>query len=509
VSGVLGHTVMLLAATVYALTISAQDTARIADAGLALQVRSDGLLSSAGNPAITFKGKPLLQRLGLWITTGSNPSQAVVAVCDVFNGATDFRPGPTGLSGGAPGDSLLNDKVYVLHAGEVKQHRADWKQPGYEPTENIRNWPANGAKGFASVLAPFADVNRDGLYEPEKGDYPFVPDGEIAYTIANDKAGTNRQTVSAALGAEVQQMVWIPEQQADTGLGLLAYLRYVVHNRSQEDWHGVALSVAADFAVGDGNDDYLLTDVNAGAMAAYNGTASDALFGSEIPALAVYILNRQLLSGMYFENTGDAVRGKPLATEHFHHLARGRWKTGRNLVFGRAGLDGSIITSYVYSNGTDPANTGVWHEGDAGNFPGRRTGLISADTFSLPAGASATLELALGILQRVGNDPALLHSKLVQQKNAALRQQSIPFVSLTNNPPNMRLFEDKLVIGSTDNIPLTVKVFDMTARQLATLCFLGGGVVNLKNLPGSGPVVFMVNDKYGRQLQGKAIIPEK
>jgi hypothetical protein len=221
------------------------------------------------------------------------------------------------------------------------------------------------------------------------------------------------------------------------------------------------------------------------------------------------MLNRQVLSSMYFENTGDAVRGKPTNMAHYHYLSRGRWKTGRNLAFGRAGLDGSIVTSYVYSNGTDPANMGIWNEGDAGNFPGNRTGLLTADTFSLPAGGSAVLELALGVIRNVGNDPASLGAKMVQQKNAALRQQNNPLVGLTDNPIGMRLFEDNMVIYGAGNSPLNVSVYDMTARRLASFCFLGAGIVNLKSLPGNGPVVFMVRDNYGRQITRKALIPEK
>lgn len=487
----------------------AQDTARISSHGLALSLRANHLLQSVNHPAVTFQGKPLIQRMGLWITTGSTSGQASGAVCDVYTGASDFRPGPTRLDGGTAADTLQFNRVYTLRTGEVQQHRAGWKQPGYQPAANIDAWPANGGKGFASVLAPYADVNRNGFYDPLQGDYPFVPEGELAYTISNDVATGNRLASSVPLGAEVQTMVWIPETQPDTTLGLLAYFRYVVHNRSQQNWNGVALSLATDFSLGDASDDYLLTDVHAGGLAAYNGTASDAVFGRNIPAVAVYMLNRQLYSSMYFENTGDAVRGKPTMMAHYHYLARGSWKTGRNLAFGRAGLDGSIVTTYLYSNGTDPANMGVWNEGDAGNFPGNRTGLLTADTFSLPAGGSAVLELALGVIHNVGNDPATLGAKMVQQKNAALRQQKNTFPGLTDNPIKMRLYEDKLAICSAGNSPLNVSVYDMTARQLATFCFLGAGIVNLKNLPGNGPVVFMVSDNQGRQVTGKALIPAK
>lgn len=490
-------------------TLVAQDSARLTHGPIVLRLQSDGMLEGKSEPALTYMGKPLLQRLGLWITAGSSSSQASGAVCDVFSGAADFRPGPTGLSGGAAADSLVYNKVYVLHAGEVSRHRASWKQAGYVPAAGIAAWPANGAKGFATVMAPYVDVNRNGKYDPINGDYPFVPEGELAYTISNDVAAPVRLGGTPALGAEVQQMVWIPEMQVDTARGLLAYFRYVVHNRSQNDWHGVSLSLVADFSIGDRNDDYLLTDVNAGGMAAYNGTNMDGVFGNKIPALAVYLLNRQVLSGMYFENSSDAVRGKPTALAHYHYLARGKWKTGRNLAFGRAGLDGSIVTSYVYSNGTDPANPGVWNEGDAGNFPGNRTGLLSTDTFSLPAGGSAVLEMAMGVLRNIGDNPNLLSSGMVQQKNAALRQQNISLTGLIDKPIVMRLIEDHMVIQSSGNSPLNVSVYDMTARPIARFCFLGAGVVNLKNLPGNGPVVFMVSDKYGRQVQGKALIPAK
>jgi hypothetical protein len=503
------HILAVFAACSSPIVTRAQDTARISSQGLALHLRANHLLQSVNHPAVTYQGKPVIQKMGLWITTGSTSSQASGAVCDVYTGATDFRPGPTRQNGGAAADTLQFNKVYTLRQGEVQQHRASWKQPGYQPSENISNWPANGSKGFAGVLAPYADVNRNGFYDPLHGDYPFVPEGELAYTISNDVAAGNRLTSSAPLGSEVQSMVWIPETQPDTSLGLLAYFRFVVHNRSQQNWNGVALSLAADFSLGDASDDYLLTDVHAGGLAAYNGTASDAVFGSSIPAVALYMLNRQVLSSMYFENTGDAVRGKPTNMAHYHYLARGRWKTGRNLAFGRAGLDGSIVTSYAYSNGTDPANMGIWNEGDAGNFPGNRTGLLTADTFSLPAGGSAVLELALGVIRNVGNDPASLGAKMVQQKNAALRQQNNPLVGLTDNPIGMRLFEDNMVIYGAGNSPLNVSVYDMTARRLASFCFLGAGIVNLKSLPGNGPVVFMVRDNYGRQITRKALIPEK
>jgi hypothetical protein len=49
--------------------------------------------------------------------------------------------------------------------------------PNYEIPKGIKNWPAHGdvSKGQAANLAPFIDVDNDGVYSPELGDYPSIP----------------------------------------------------------------------------------------------------------------------------------------------------------------------------------------------------------------------------------------------------------------------------------------------------------------------------------------------
>ena len=46
--------------------------------------------------------------------------------------------------------------------------------PDYETPEVITNWPAShfDFDGTNEYLAPFQDVNGDGLYDPTAGDYP-------------------------------------------------------------------------------------------------------------------------------------------------------------------------------------------------------------------------------------------------------------------------------------------------------------------------------------------------
>src|SRR5690606_41439558 len=55
----------------------------------------------------------------------------------------------------------------------TKQQVRDFIATGVA-TRDIREWPGNGdqSRGELPVLAPYEDVNGDGVYIPDSGDYP-------------------------------------------------------------------------------------------------------------------------------------------------------------------------------------------------------------------------------------------------------------------------------------------------------------------------------------------------
>jgi len=463
------------------------DSARLTRGNIQVQIKADG---SWGAPALAYERDvvgPLLERLGVWITGRDMSGQLIGGVFDVFSGEIEFWPGPGGLLGGAPGDPAEFNRVYVLHSNEIDQHRRSWKDAGYRVPDAIKQWPANGPKGFDPVLAPYVDYNVNGTYDPEFGDYPFVPSGSIMYTISNDLLGNHALSGGKKSGIECQQLVWVPVQSGDTLADQVVFIRLTLHNRSLQNYTGVNVALAGGFSIGDPSDDYLLTQVSSHAICVYNGMKNDAVFGNDPPALALYFLNRPLASSMYFENSADAVKGRPSEMSHFHHLARGRWKTGKPLAFGRAGLDGSIETSFVYSNGSDPSNPGVWNEFEAGNFPGKRYAVFSCDSFNLDAGNSVVIEAALGILPNAGDDASQIAAAIEAQKKAISKQlkrqpaqpqtASVRFVQRGN--------ELQVISLATDGLNLVF--YDMTGRELMHCKVVSQQSINLNNIPGPGP----------------------
>ncbi|MBK8414466.1 MAG: hypothetical protein IPL22_08125 [Bacteroidetes bacterium] len=50
---------------------------------------------------------------------------------------------------------------------------------------NIADWLVS-IHLFSRVLAPFADFNSNGIYDPQNGDYPYILGDESIYSIFND-----------------------------------------------------------------------------------------------------------------------------------------------------------------------------------------------------------------------------------------------------------------------------------------------------------------------------------
>ena len=75
------------------------------------------------------------------------------------------------------------DKFYRMTRIEVERHIEAMKDndPSYVMPISIKDWPAHGRSSYGEsrFLAPFFDVDGNGEYEPEKGDFPY-------YDFANE-----------------------------------------------------------------------------------------------------------------------------------------------------------------------------------------------------------------------------------------------------------------------------------------------------------------------------------
>jgi hypothetical protein len=109
----------------------------------------------------------------------------------LYNLGQDLFPGALTDNGAAtvgPGNHYTKD-IYQVTKSEIDNHIANYTTPNDIVTSSIEDWPAHGDPSIYQdyILAPFVDVNNDGLYTPSDGDYPKIRGDYATYMILNDK----------------------------------------------------------------------------------------------------------------------------------------------------------------------------------------------------------------------------------------------------------------------------------------------------------------------------------
>ena len=152
-------------------------------------------------------GKCSMFAAALWIGGLDENDQLRVAALRFGQAGDDFWPGPLTVDGNASVNKSVCDewdKIYSITKAEVQAFVASFEYDatgnviGYDPellTDAIRTWPAHGNTdlGQSKFLAPYYDQNKNGVYEPESGDYPYYDfDGVLcpAKIKANLPAGS-------------------------------------------------------------------------------------------------------------------------------------------------------------------------------------------------------------------------------------------------------------------------------------------------------------------------------
>ncbi|MCK9204939.1 MAG: hypothetical protein M0P58_10970 [Bacteroidales bacterium] len=250
----------------------------------------------------------------------------------------DFWPGPLTVDGTAAIDveTCANyDKLYQMTRTEVQEFLAWWDDkaayPDYTIPKSILDWPAHGdmSKGQAFYLAPFYDVNGDGIYDPRQGDYPYydlannlcpknlkpgelvarakIKNGEPSDTMGilvdqvlkgdqtlwcvyNDKGNYHSETTGDPIGMEIRAQYFAFATNDE--INNMTFYSYEIINRSTYTLTGTYFSQWVDPDLGYANDDYVGCDVNRGLGYCYNGTPIDGTgqsyaYGAHPPAVGV------------------------------------------------------------------------------------------------------------------------------------------------------------------------------------------------------------------------------
>lgn len=141
------------------------------------------------------------------------------------------------------------NKVWKVSKAEIQNHIDNYYIGGYVIPQNILDWPANGdtVYGEPQRIAPYCDVNSNGYYDPQNGDYPAIRGDQALFFVFNDQNQDHLSTNGEKLGLEFRAMAYAYENPQDEALYNNIFISYEVVNKSQNSYTDTYLGMFTDF----------------------------------------------------------------------------------------------------------------------------------------------------------------------------------------------------------------------------------------------------------------------
>lgn len=365
------------------------------------------------------------------------------------NGGTfDYYPGPLDPETGRTSQDVCAkwDRFFVVKGESVQEHLRNWQKAqrdgvAYDPKDiprDVKGWPARGNEFFFDIhrfelpntsqgLAGFWDQDGDGLYNPDRGDFPVIeirgctnkpqfPD-EMIFWIYNDGGGTHAESRGDPIQMEVQVQAF--SYATNDEINDMTFQRYKLINRAVESIDSTFFAMWVDPDLGCFTDDYVGCDTSRSLAFVYNEDALDGQTGcacpggvntycAEVPVMGVDYFRGPLdeegneigmSSFTYYNNAG--VGGPPPGTtdpstaqEYYNYLS-GSWRDGTPFTYGNdAYQESTYPVRYAFTE--RPNNPRGWSMCSAGLPFGDRRTIQASGPFRLDPGA--VNELIVGVV---------------------------------------------------------------------------------------------------------------
>lgn len=406
-----------------------------------------------------------------------------------------YWPGPIGNTLNQA-HNVKYDKIWKVSKAEIQYHIQNYTNPGYTPMGDLATWPGNGniANGEAAQLAPYVDLNNDGIYSPAQGDYPAIKGDQALYVILNDK-GNVKEPVSPSMNAEIHVMYYAYNNPANNAVYNTLFSDYRIINRGQINLRDFYAGIWVDFDLGNWSDDYVGCDTTRNQFFVYNGdnydndTASQVAqgppmlspvkgYGANPPVQAVTFLDQKMSHFMYYTNDFNPATGNPTTANHFYNFMRGFWKNNMLLTYGGDGTNQSNPrTKYMFPG--DPVTGSGWSERNtlatpATNVPYDRRGLGTIGPFTLNAGQELKFTVAYTYSRGTSNLNSVTqaHTDALSVQNFFRNQvMSAPKPLIAKN--ELQLFpnpaQNQLSVklpAALINKPVIISITDYTGRTV-------------------------------------------
>jgi len=304
---------------------------------------------------------------GFWIGGVDQQGTLHMAAQTYRQAGNDFFPGPLDESGNVSNQTCSDfDRIWKVNKSTIDS----FTQGLYSTVPaSISEWPGRGNPELSFLpdqdLAPFVDVNDDGLYNPADGDYPGVPGDQALWYVINDAGNTHTQTGGLPLNIEVQVLAYAYNDSL-TCLGTTTFYHYRLINKSLNTYQGMYMGLWTDPALGCQRDDYMGCDTSHNIAIVYNAEKVDsgcALdYGNHPPVFAIDILKgptgntgiTHYMDFMMIYRNDSSVYGNPEVAADYHNYLKAVYKNNSHLK--------NPLTNHAtdFAFPSDPSNATGW-----------------------------------------------------------------------------------------------------------------------------------------------------
>ncbi len=478
-------------------------------------------------------GRNAIFASSLWIGALDNSNVLHQGAMTYRQTGNDFWPGPLDTISGAT-DSITSysyDKIWKVDRENINEFKYMFAvglvgSGSYTVSDDIITWPTTGTGNYSRKLAPFIDVNGDGLYNPlTDGDYPDIKGDQMCFWIYNDNL-PHGETGGLPLKVEIHGSAYAYVCAGITdslkALNYTTFYNYKIFNRSSENYHNAFLGIWQDVDLGSASDDYVGCTPSLNYGSVFNGDAVDdnaptgqVTYGLKPPMISSVILNgplaepndsidnnnngsvdevgeKNLMTNFMYYNNDNSATGNPSGANEFYNYMNSIWGDSTHVTYGGTGYGGTIPYNFMFDG--FPGDPLGWSEESSMNVPADRRFLMGCGPFNLNAGAKTEFEYAI-VYTRDTISTYTIANLYQKNKEDVMRIQnwfaidSFPSCAFTVGINNVPQNENLLSIypnPSSNNINFTstsknisIKIFDATGRLVKNLENLKSGENNI------------------------------
>lgn len=345
----------------------------------------------------------------LWMGGFGEDGQIKVAASTYGQDGNEFYPGPienetTGSQTCEAWDELFEvsslEVEAFLNNGTISQNIL--RYPGKDNPHLTNEIGASLPEG--EDYFPFFDVNMDGIYNPNDGDYPNISGDQSIHWILNDIGNIHEESGGLPLGVEIKCTAYAYDLAS---LDTITFYRFEVTNKSYENLNDYTFGFMADPCLGKFNDDFVGVDTSSNTAYVYNGDDNDedaSGYGTNIPITGITLLdapysvkeNKSKLHSFLYYSGGNSVTSNPTSYLGYFNYLNSTWLNGQHLTHGTNGFNpNSELTDFMFPSNPNDASTNAWSECEAGNVPSDRRFVFSAKPISLAINQTVKYEFAV------------------------------------------------------------------------------------------------------------------